>query len=58
VRILGPAPAPFERLRGQWRFQLLLRGDSSRHLRTLIRSAMPSKLSADVVIDVDPYELL
>ncbi len=36
VRILGPAPAPFERLRGQWRFQLLVRGDTSRRLRELV----------------------
>ena len=29
VRISGPAPAPLERLRGQWRFQLLLRSASA-----------------------------
>jgi len=58
VRILGPAPAPFERLRGQWRFQLLVRGDSSRRLRELVASALPAKTANELVIDVDPYELL
>src|SRR5690606_20392798 len=28
LRITGPAPAPFERLRGQWRFQCIVRGSS------------------------------
>ena len=57
VRVLGPAPAPFERLRGQWRFQILLRGQSGKRLRDLVRAAVPDP-GADVVVDVDPYELL
>jgi primosomal protein N' (replication factor Y) len=57
VRVLGPAPAPFERLRGQWRFQILLRGQSGKRLRDLVRAAVPEP-GADVVVDVDPYELL
>ena len=57
VRVLGPAPAPFERLRGQWRFQILLRGPSGKRLRDLVRRAVPEP-GADVVVDVDPYELL
>ncbi|MCZ6508350.1 MAG: primosomal protein N', partial [Acidobacteria bacterium] len=58
VRVLGPAPAPFERLRGQWRFQLLLRSDSAARLRALVRAALPARPASEVVIDVDPYELL
>jgi primosomal protein N' (replication factor Y) len=58
VRIAGPAPAPFERLRGQWRFQLLLRHTSGNRLRALLAAAMPKSVSSDLVIDVDPYELL
>ena len=37
VRIMGPAPAAFERLRGKWRFQILVRGRSGRRLRQLVR---------------------
>jgi len=58
VRISGPAPAPFERLRGRWRFQLLLRGPSGRRLRDLLREALPESLPGDLVVDVDPHELL
>jgi primosomal protein N' (replication factor Y) len=58
VRISGPAPAPFERLRGKWRFQLLLRGASGAHLRDLIREALPDSMPGELVVDVDPYELL
>jgi primosomal protein N' (replication factor Y) len=58
MRILGPAPAPFERLRGRWRFQLLLRGPSGSHLRALLREILPQTTSSELMIDVDPYDLL
>ncbi|MGB5401331.1 MAG: primosomal protein N' [Thermoanaerobaculia bacterium] len=58
VRISGPAPAPFERLRGKWRFQLLLRGTSGRRLRDLLREALPDSVPGDLAVDVDPHELL
>lgn len=58
VRISGPAPAPFERLRGKWRFQLLLRSTSGSRLRELIREALPDSVPGDLVLDVDPHELL
>ena len=38
VRILGPAPAPFERLRGRWRFQLLLRASSGAQCCAVLRA--------------------
>jgi len=58
VRISGPAPAPFERLRGHWRFQMLLRHASGNRLRALLSAALPKSISGDLVVDVDPYELL
>ncbi len=58
VRVLGPAPAPFERLRGRWRFQILLRGASGARLRKLVRAATPETHPGDLIVDVDPYELL
>lgn len=57
VRVSGPAPAPLERIRGYWRFQLLVRGDSSSHLRQLIQEVAPP-LSNALLIDVDPVDLL
>jgi primosomal protein N' (replication factor Y) len=59
VRLTGPAPAPFERLRGQWRFQLLLRHPSAQVLHDLLARAEPEKQGrSEVVVDVDPYDLL
>ena len=58
VRISGPAPAPFERLRGKWRFQVLLRGASGSRLRDLLREALPTSVSGELIVDVDPHELL
>jgi len=58
VRILGPAPAPLEKLRGTWRFQLLLRGPSGSRLRHLVREVVGEQHGADLVVDVDPQDLL
>ncbi|MEM9553250.1 MAG: primosomal protein N' [Acidobacteriota bacterium] len=61
VHLLGPAPAPFERLRGRWRWQLLLRGPSSGLLRRLLRAGLddlPAARRGDLTLDVDPYDLL
>ena len=58
VRFSGPAPAPLEKLRGQWRFQLLLRAPDHRRLQQLLRAGLPEKADRELVIDVDPYDLL
>jgi primosomal protein N' (replication factor Y) len=58
VRVLGPAPAPFERLRGKWRFQLLVRGASGKAVRSLVAAALPESPAGELVVDVDPYSLL
>jgi primosomal protein N' (replication factor Y) (superfamily II helicase) len=58
VRLAGPAPAPLERLRGQWRFQLLARSADGRGLHQLIKEVVPKNPSYDLVIDVDPQQLL
>jgi primosomal protein N' (replication factor Y) len=58
VRVSGPAPAPLERLRGQWRFQLLLREASGARLRRLLGAVLPGGPDRDLVVDVDPYDLL
>ncbi|HVS04438.1 MAG TPA: primosomal protein N' [Thermoanaerobaculia bacterium] len=58
VRVLGPAAAPLERLRGKWRFQLLLRATSGRRLRELVAAVIPQPHGAELVVDVDPYDLL
>ncbi len=58
VRISGPAPAPLERLRGEWRFQILVRSAAGRDLHRLLAAALPVNPSWDLTIDVDPQQLL
>jgi primosomal protein N' (replication factor Y) (superfamily II helicase) len=59
--ILGPSPCPLSRLKGVWRWHLLVRtaadDDLSRPLATALRSykALPG---VSVAVDVDPVDLL
>jgi len=54
----GPAPAPLERLRDRWRFQLLLRTPSGKRLHDLLEAVLPENSPVDLVVDVDPQQLL
>jgi primosomal protein N' (replication factor Y) len=62
LEILGPAPAPLARLRGRYRYQLLVKGPAGSQLQaaagTLAKAAaeLPSPLQASV--DVDPVSML
>ncbi len=61
VELLGPAPAPLERINRNWRFQLLLRGEKIATLIRLVERIRPemSKMTGVYVeIDVDPVQLL
>jgi primosomal protein N' (replication factor Y) len=58
LRVTGPATAPLERLRGEWRLQLLVRAAQGGLLRQAIREALGDKPHAGLAVDVDPYHLL
>ena len=58
IRLTGPAPAPFERLRGEWRFQCLVRGESGSALRAAVARALEGRPPGEIVVDVDPQQLL
>jgi primosomal protein N' (replication factor Y) len=59
IRMTGPAPAPFERLRGEWRFQLLLRSASLRDLHAILHDVLGQvSFAGDLIVDVDPQQLL
>ena len=58
--VLGPAPAAIERVRGRYRWQVLVRASAPAALRALARAAGTCARrvrTADlrVIIDVDPY---
>jgi len=63
VRILGPAPAPIARLKGEHRFQLILKSRSRRVLRNLIDAAL-QRLSSrgsnlrSINLEIDPVSLM
>jgi primosomal protein N' (replication factor Y) len=63
LRILGPAPAPLARLRGYYRFHLLLKAHRRRRLTTVLRRLADSLEGISlqggyVAIDVDPMSLM
>ncbi len=60
-RLLGPAPAPIEKLRGNYRFHLILRADELGTVRDRIRLLQKEKGFPDDVqwvADVDPMDML
>src|SRR5437868_12539684 len=60
--ILGDAtPAPLEKLQGQFRFHILIRGKAIMRLSRLVRETvdkLPLPEDVTVTVDVDPYQLL
>jgi primosomal protein N' (replication factor Y) len=61
--LLGPAPAPVSRVRGQYRFQMLLLSTKREAIRTLAaegRRAVEEKYGrrCRVIVDVDPVNLM
>lgn len=62
-RVLGPAPAPLARLKGEHRFQLLIKSRSRKHLREIADAAL--KAAADggmnlrtVNLEIDPVSIM
>jgi primosomal protein N' (replication factor Y) len=60
VRLRGPAPAPLERIRNQWRWQLLISAANRELLRGVLEKTETLKVPRNVrrVIDVDPASTL
>jgi primosomal protein N' (replication factor Y) len=64
VVMRGPAPAPLERLRGRYRWQLVLSSPSTRALHEVVRTIQSAWRAATeartirLVVDVDPVSML
>ncbi len=58
--VLGPAPAPLGRLRGEHRVQLFLKGPKRTDMRNALRRALDGlpELRRRVTVDVDPMTVL
>jgi len=62
LEILGPAEAPLSRIRGQFRFHLLLKGFQSQVLNQFSRQVLADEKwfpsSVKILVDIDPIHLL
>jgi primosomal protein N' (replication factor Y) len=58
--ILGPAPAPLTRLRGEHRVQFFLKGTRRAEMRHALKRALADmpEIRRRVVVDVDPLSVL
>ncbi|MDA8126654.1 MAG: primosomal protein N' [Deltaproteobacteria bacterium] len=60
VEVIGPAESPLARIRGRYRWQLLLRGSRSDALRLLVQNLL-EKTGHDgleILVDVDPVNFM
>jgi primosomal protein N' (replication factor Y) (superfamily II helicase) len=61
ARVLGPAPAPFARLRGKYRFQVQVQGADGAPLRRAVgeaASGLTCPQDVQWIVDVDPLDML
>jgi primosomal protein N' (replication factor Y) len=63
VRLLGPAPPPIAKLRGKYRYHILLQSTDPMQLGATIRTAtktfkIPDKDDVQYVVDIDPMDML
>jgi primosomal protein N' (replication factor Y) len=61
-QVLGPAPAPYPKLKGKYRYQIILKGKSRTLMRKAVLQAFESlkgKIDAKrIEVDVDPVHML
>ena len=59
-RVLGPAPAPLGKLRGEYRAQLLIKGTHRKRMREALMCVLAERpdLARRTVVDVDPLSVL
>ncbi|MBN2282648.1 MAG: primosomal protein N' [Deltaproteobacteria bacterium] len=60
VEVLGPSPAPLARLKGKYRWQMLLRGRDVKTLQRVTRAILSTcdGPGPDIRVDVDPISFL
>jgi primosomal protein N' (replication factor Y) len=61
IQVLGPAPAPIERIRTLWRYHILMRSPSIASLQHAMKQLKRSYQSKDdirVSYDLDPHDML
>jgi primosomal protein N' (replication factor Y) len=59
-RVLGPAPAPLSRLKGEYRAQLFIKGSNRPAMREALQTVLSSRpeIRRRTIVDVDPMSVL
>ena len=59
-RVLGPAPAPLGKLRGEYRVQFLMKGAGRRRMREALQAPLAAQpeLARRTTVDIDPVSVL
>ena len=60
LRVLGPAPAPLGRLRGEYRVQFLVKSGNRRRMKDVLLAALAAhpEIARRTIVDVDPLSVL
>ena len=59
VQVLGPAPAPIGKIKGNWRWHVLLKAADAAAVASAVRSVGKERVrGARLIVDVDPMSLL
>ncbi len=64
IRMLGPVEAPISKLRGKYRFQIMLKASNPLIIQGMLRRLLPSvkpslnKGGVECIVDMDPYQML
>lgn len=61
VHILGPAPAPLEKIRNHWRYHILCKAASAGLLQAAmqrVKGMLPDNKTVRIIFDLDPQDML
>jgi primosomal protein N' (replication factor Y) len=61
ISLLGPAPAPLEKVRSHWRYHILCKAPSASLLQNVmqrVKSSLPDQKKARLIFDLDPQDML
>jgi primosomal protein N' (replication factor Y) len=61
IQLLGPAPAPIERVRTLWRYHILCKASSGselQHVMKQLKQLFPSTPEVRMAYDLDPHDML
>ncbi len=63
IDVLGPAPAPLARIKGKWRWQIILKGSRTGEMREILKESLsqlkePASGRVRISLDVDPMGML